>query len=103
MNRREMHYQAMLQELGAAYYQAVHGQGSAAKVASAVQAVTKADAETTGQPQTPGQPGPSATGGSAHWGKPLRIRDVMTAPALSVTQHTTYKQVARLLSERQVS
>ena len=64
MNRREMHYQAMLQELGAAYYQAVHGQGSAAKVASAVQAVAKADAETTGQPQArPGHPGPVATGG----------------------------------------
>jgi CBS domain-containing protein len=94
----------MLQELGAAYYQAVHGQGSAANVASAVQAVAKADAETTGQPQTrPGQPGPSATGGPAHWGKPWRVRDVMTAPALSVTEHTTYKQVARLLSERQVS
>ena len=34
MNRREMHYQAMLRELGAAYYQAVHGEGSTAKVAS---------------------------------------------------------------------
>ena len=58
MDRREMHHQAMLRELGAAYYQAVHGQGSTAKVASAVQAVDKADADTP-----PGQgwwPGPAA-------------------------------------------
>ena len=68
MDRREMHYQAMLRELGAAYYQAVHGQGSAAKVASAVQAVDKADAESAG-PGDPARPphrltGPGA-GGSA--------------------------------------
>jgi CBS domain-containing protein len=32
-----------------------------------------------------------------------RVRDVMTAPALSVTGHTPYKQVARLLSEHHLS
>ena len=58
MDRREMHYQAMLRELGAAYYQAVHGQGSASKVASAVQAVEKADAEAAARPQAqPDAPG----------------------------------------------
>ena len=100
MDRREMHYQAMLRELGAAYYQAVHGQGSAANVASAVQAVEKADAETTAGPGDSGSP---AASGPAHRAKRWRVCDVMTAPAVSVTEHTSYKQIARLLSEHRLS
>lgn len=100
MDRREMHYQAMLRELGAAYYQAIHGEGSTANVASAVQAVDKADADTTARP---GGPGPAAAGTTAYRARRWRVREVMTAPALSVTEHTSYKQVARLLSEHRLS
>ena len=100
MDRREMHYQAMLRQLGAAYYQAVHGQGSVAKVASAVQAVDKAEADTTARP---GSPGPAAAGTPPYKARRWRVCDVMTAPALSVTEHTSYKQVARLLSEHRLS
>jgi CBS domain-containing protein len=104
MDRREMHYQAMLRELGAAYYQAVHGEGSAAKVASAVQAVDKADPDTTARPRAqPGGPGPAAAGTPAYKARRWRVCEVMTAPALSVTEHTSYKQVARLLSEHRLS
>ena len=104
MDRQEMHYQAMLRGLGAAYYQAVHGQGSAAKVASAVQAVDKAAADTTAGPQArPGGPGPAAAGTPAYQARRWRVGEVMTAPALSVTAHTPYKQVARLLSEHRLS
>jgi CBS domain-containing protein len=104
MDRREMHYQAMLRELGAAYYQAVHGQGSTAKVASAVQALEKADTEATARPhEPPGGPGPAAAGAPAHRAGRWRVCDVMTAPALSVTEHTPYKKVARLLSEHRLS
>lgn len=95
MDRRDMHYQAMLRELGAAYYEAVHGRGSTAEVASALQAVARAGEEATGQQ--------SATDGPALRGKRWRVLDVMTSPAVSVTEHTTYKQVARLLSEHGVS
>jgi CBS domain-containing protein len=99
-----MHYQAMLRELGAAYYQAVHGQGSAAKVASAVQAVDKADPDTTARPRAqPGGPGPAAAGTPAYKARRWRVCEVMTAPAVSVTEHTSYKQVARLLSEHRLS
>jgi CBS domain-containing protein len=104
MDRQEMHYQAMLRELGAAYYQAVHGQGSAAKVASAVQAVDKADADMTARPRAqPAGPGPAAAGAPAYKARRWRVCDVMTAPALSVTEHTSYKEVARLLSEHRLS
>jgi CBS domain-containing protein len=104
MDRQEMHHQAMLRELGAVYYQAVHGQGSAAKVASAVRAVEKADAEMTARPQTrPGDPGLAAANAPAYRARRWRVCDVMTAPALSVTEHTPYKQVARLLSEHRLS
>jgi len=92
MDRQEMHHQAMLRELGAAYYQAVHGQGSAAKVASAVQAV---DAVQTVDKAAAGTP--------AYKARRWRVCDVMTAPALAVTEHTSYKQVARLLSEHRLS
>lgn len=100
MDRREMHYQAMLRELGAAYYQAVHGEGSAANVASAVQAVEKADTETAARTENP-----ESTAGCrpAYQARRWRVRDVMTVPAVSVTEHTTYKQVARLLSEHRLS
>jgi CBS domain-containing protein len=94
MDRRELHYQAMLRQLGAAYYQAVHGQGSAAKVASAVQAVDKEAAGTTAS---------AAAGTPAYKARHWRVCVVMTAPALSVTEHTSYKQVARLLSEHRLS
>jgi CBS domain-containing protein len=104
MDRREMHYQAMMRELGAAYYQAVHGEGSVASVASAVQAVEKAGTEPADGPQARrGDPGLAAAGAPAYRARRWRVRDVMTAPAVSVTEHTTYKQVARLLSEHRLS
>jgi CBS domain-containing protein len=100
MNRRDMYYQAMLRELGAAYYEAVRGRGSTAEVASALQAVAKAGEAATGQQQVPsGHPEQAATDGTALRDKRWRVRDVMTSQAVSVTEHTTYKQVARLLSE----
>jgi CBS domain-containing protein len=104
MDRRDMYYQAMLRELGAAYYEAVYGRGSTTEVASALRAVAKADEAATDQQQaSPGPPGEAATNGTAFSGKRWRVRDVMTSPAVSVTEHTTYKQVARLLSEHGLS
>jgi len=104
MNRRDMHYQAMLRELGAAYYEAVHGRGSTAEVASALQAVAAADEAATDQQQAPpGHFGRTATDPVAPKVKRWRVRDVMTSPAVSVTEHTTYKQVARLLNEHGLS
>jgi len=100
MDRQEMHYQAMLRELGAAYYQAVHGEGSAANVASAVQAVEKADAETAARTDDSES---TAGGRPAYQARRWRVRDVMAVPAVSVTEHTTYKQVAQLLSEHRLS
>jgi CBS domain-containing protein len=100
MDRQEMHYQAMLRELGAAYYQAVHGEGSAANVASAVQAVEKADAETAARTDDSES---TAGGRPAYQARRWRVRDVMAGPAVSVTEHTTYKQVAQLLSEHRLS
>jgi len=103
MDRRDMHYQAMLRELGAAYYEAVHGKGSTAEVASALQAVAKADEQATDQQAPSGNPGQAATDEMALRRMRWRVRDVMTPSAVSVTEHTTYKQVVRLLSEHRLS
>ena len=42
-------------------------------------------------------------GTPAYKARRWRVCEVMTAPAVSVTEHTSYKQVARLLSEHRLS
>ena len=42
---RDEYLNAMLRELGAAYYQTLHGEGEASDVARAVDAITEAQAD----------------------------------------------------------
>jgi CBS domain-containing protein len=100
MSRREAHFDAMLRHLGAAYYQTLQGQATAADVARAVEAITACE----------GHPGGSqahAVSGTA--GAPVyhprrwRVRDVMTTDVVTVAKTTPYKQVAKLITEHHVS
>jgi CBS domain-containing protein len=108
MNRRDMHTEAMLRHLGAAYYDSLHGRASAADVARARSAVE----ERLG----PGAPGPAsasaqapATGsaprgnGHQHGRWHSRVRDIMTADVVTVDRLTSYKDIAGLLAEHHVS
>ena len=75
MSRDEAYLNAMLRELGAAYYQTLHGQGTASEVARAVDAV--ADAE--GRRDLAAEPGRSGASGDA--GHHLGEETVTTHPS----------------------
>jgi CBS domain-containing protein len=102
MTRRDAHLEAMLRHLGAAYYESLHGRASAADVARARAAVEERLAE---QPAHPGPGKQQAPGGEAHhhgrWHS--RVRDVMTADAVTVDRITPYKEITQLLAEHRIS
>jgi CBS domain-containing protein len=89
VSRRDAHLDAMLRNLGAAYYQSIHGQGSPGTVTRAVESVAEADG--------------SGAGLRARWpGRRWRVRDVMTTDVAAVPNTATYHEIARLMSERAV-
>jgi len=102
---RDEYLNAMLRELGAAYYQTLHGQGTASDVARAVDAV----AEAQGDHGLAAEPGRSSASGEAAgrlpgWRWPRwRIRDVMTADIAAADRSMPYKQVVRLMTDRRVN
>ena len=75
MSRDEAYLNAMLRELGAAYYETLHGEGTASNVARAVDAV--ADAE--GRRDLATEPGRSGVSGDA--GHDLGEETVTTQPS----------------------
>jgi len=96
MTRRDEHLDVLVRHLGAAYYQAVQGDGSAADVATALEKV--AEAERDGAPVPASAPA-AASGRTGRW----QVKDVMTTNVVSVTRRTSYRQVARLLHEHHLS
>ncbi len=93
MSRSDIHFDAMLRHLGAAYYQAIHADGTASDVARALQSAEAADGrerESRGQARRPH---------SGRW----RVRDVMTTDVVTVPGQMPYKQVARVMTGRRVS
>ncbi len=96
MSRREVHLDAMLRQLGAAYYQSLRGQGSPVAVARALESVAEAD-----------DGGAAANGGTGRAprlpGHRWRVRDVMTTDVAVVSTTTPYHDVAALMSEQQVA
>jgi CBS domain-containing protein len=91
----------MLQHLGAAYYQTLQGQATAADVARAVDAVTAYETHHNGSPAhaVNGAVGAAPIHHPRRW----RVRDVMTTDVVTVEKTTPYKQVARLITEHRVS
>ncbi len=97
MSRRDAHFDAMLRHLGAAYYQTVRGQGSALDVEQALESVE--DARRAGGEEV-------ADIGArirSHRGGRWRVRDVMSTDVVTVGKATSYKQVARLMTEHKVN
>lgn len=93
MTRRDDYLDAMLRHLGAAYYQALHGHGSAAEVTSAVRQVSEAKRDGAEAAATQDVPG------SLHRRGRLHVGDVMTTNFITVTEETSYRQVAELQSK----
>jgi CBS domain-containing protein len=96
MSSRDAHLDAMLRHLGAAYYQTVRGQGSALEVERALESVD--DAHRSGG----GLAGARERARSSRGGR-WRVRDVMSTDVVTVGKTTSYKQVARLMTEHKVS
>ena len=98
MTRRDEHFNAMLQNLGAAYYQTIHGDATAADVARALESAEEDDVR--GQPR----------GHEPHWSGRRhrktghwRVRDVMRTNVVTVGQKASYKQVVEVMAERMVN
>ena len=98
MTRRDEHFNAMLQNLGAAYYKTIHGDATAADVARALESAEEHDGR--GQPR----------GHEPHWSGRRhrrtgrwRVRDVMRTDVVTVGKKASYKQVVEVMAERMVN
>jgi CBS domain-containing protein len=111
--RTDIHHDAMLRHLGAAYYESLHGRATRADVARALESIEERLHE--------GAPSPaSGTSAGAHrapqehatgqhpaerhphgWAR--RVRDLMTTSVVTVDRITPYKEIARLLAEHRIS
>jgi CBS domain-containing protein len=99
MNRRDAHLDALVRELGAAYYQALHGHGSAAEVGRAVARVSEAESQRDLGAPPDTERAPVSARRSGRW----QVSDVMTTKVVSVARDTSYRQVAELLREHHLT
>jgi CBS domain-containing protein len=92
MSCRDALLDVMLRRLGATYYQAIHGDGTAADVARAVESAEAVDGRER-VPETSRQ----------HRAGQWRVSDVMTTGVVTVTKTTSLKEVARIMADWKVS
>src|SRR6516162_9734572 len=114
MARTNIHLDAMLRHLGAAYYESLHGRATRADVTRALNTVEEHLGEVG---QRPGSGRPAGArhpahehGTGQHGHKPQhpqgwsrRVRDVMTTSVVTVDRITPYKEIARLLADHRIS
>jgi CBS-domain-containing membrane protein len=106
VSRREAQFDAMLRHLGAAYYQTLRGEASAADMTRAVEAVTEFQARGNRGTEVGGSGQGGALGAA---GRGLRrrgqwrVRDVMTTDVVTAGRNMSYKQTARLMTSQRVS
>ena len=109
MARTDVHLDAMLRHLGAAYYDSLHGRAAHSDVTRALEAVE--EQLKARQRQAPG--GATASVGVREMrlaaGQPPavrhipRVRDVMTKKVMTVDRLTPFGEIVRLLTERRIS
>jgi CBS domain-containing protein len=110
MPRTDIHLDAMLRHLGAAYYESLHGRATRADVTRALDTVEDHLNETgAGGPRGAGHPdrgrrvGREADGVRHPRGWSRRVSDVMTSTVVTLDRITPYKEVARLMAEHRIS
>ena len=110
----DVHLDAMLRHLGAAYYDSLHGRASRADVTRAMDTVEEHLDEQAYGPGAGGLARSRRTGhqqAADHHGSEGRhprgwarqVRDVMTTSVVTVDRITPYKEIARLLAEHRIS
>jgi CBS domain-containing protein len=107
MARTDVHLDAMLRHLGAAYYESLHGRATRTDVARALDTVEEHLNE---QPQHPGPARVQGHPHPAHHGTEVRHRrwarrvsDVMTTSVVTVDRITPYQEIDRVLTEHRIS
>ena len=109
MARTDIHLDAMLRHLGAAYYESLHGRATRADVTRALSNVEEHLGEVGHRPPSGRHPA-HGHGTEQHgdrrqhpqgWSR--RVRDVMTTSVVTVDRITPYKEIARLLADHRIS
>ena len=102
MSRTDIHLDAMLRHLGAAYYESLHDRATRADVNRALDTVEDHLHE---QAAAPARPAPPARRQDdvrhRRWAR--RVSDVMTTSVVTVDRYTSYQEIDRLLTERRIS
>jgi CBS domain-containing protein len=100
MSRRDAHFDAMLRNLGAAYYQTTKGTARAADVTRALESVAAEDnrLRELGH-EADGAEHPSHRPHTGRW----RVSDVMTTKVVTVTTAARYQEIVRLMTEYKVN
>jgi CBS-domain-containing membrane protein len=111
--RADIHRDAMLRHLGAAYYESLHDRATRADVARALETIEEhlheeaqraAPGESASAQRTPHEHATGQHPVRRHppgWAR--RVRDLMTTSVVTVDRITPYKEIARLLAERRIS
>ena len=101
MARTDIHLDAMLRHLGAAYYESLHGRATRADVNRALDTVEEHLHEEASRPASP-KPAHHDDGvRHRRWAR--RVSDVMTTSVVTVDRITPYQEIDRLLTERRIS
>jgi CBS domain-containing protein len=95
MSRQDMHLDAMLRHLGAAYYDSLGGRAARGEVRRALAQV----ASELGDESAAHGPEPHEHHGRLH----CRVRDVMATNVVTVDQSMLFKDIARFLVEHRIS
>jgi CBS-domain-containing membrane protein len=110
MPRKDVHLDAMLRHLGAAYYDSLHGRATQPDVARAVNQVARELGEQAVVRQVPPRPrpgeshrGPSHPPAKHHGRWHSRVRDIMTTDIIAVDRITPFKQIAWQLVHHQIN
>ena len=107
MARTDIHLDAMLRHLGAAYYESLHGRatrtGRGPRAGHGGRAPERAVAASRPRPR-PARPHPAHQGDELRhrrWAR--RVSDVMTTSVVTVDRITPYQEIDRLLTEHRIS
>ena len=101
MARTDIHLDAMLRHLGAAYYESLHGRATRADVNRALDTVEEHLHEEASRPAPPKPAHHNDGVRHRRWAR--RVSDVMTTSVVTVDRITPYQEIDRLLTERRIS
>ena len=105
MARTDIHLDAMLRHLGAAYYDSLHGRAARSDVTRALDTVEKHLHEPAPHPaHAKAHPHPThPSDGPWHRRWARRVSDVMTTSVVTVDRITPFQEIDRLLTQHRIS